>query len=137
MSLKVLAFGTFDILHPGHLAYLRQASRRAHDLVVVIARDSTVLRIKGRKPVFSERDRQKIVASLRWVSRAVLGDPIDHMKIVLKERPDIICLGYDQRISRKDLRKRLIGLGLKNVQVLRLPPYQRTLYKSSRFRKIT
>ena len=69
----VMAFGTFDVLHPGHIAYLEQAKRMGDRLVVVVARDSSVAIIKGRRPIFGEKERLEIVSSLRVVDKAVLG----------------------------------------------------------------
>ncbi len=97
---RVLAAGKFDILHLGHIWYLEQAKELAGEdgeLVVVIARDKTIVRERGAPPVFPAEQRRKIVESLRFVDRAIIGiDTDDHTKIVSEIKPDIIALGYDQ-----------------------------------------
>ena len=70
MSQRVLLFGTFDDLHPGHRFVLDEARARG-DVSVVVARDGTVLKIKGRAPLQSQDDRVQ---------------------------PDLILLGYDQQL---------------------------------------
>jgi len=101
---RVLASGVFDILHPGHIKYLNSAKRlagRGGKLIVVVARDDTVIRTKGKSPVFDERERAFIVSSLKPVDEVVLGHLCPDlgeafMKTVSKVRPDIVALGYDQ-----------------------------------------
>src|SRR3990172_4966338 len=102
-----MAMGTFDFLHPGHLNYLRQAKKFGDRLVVVVARDTTVKKEKGRKPVVNEKDRLQLVQQLRIVDNAVLGNVGDRLKIVEKVKPDVICLGYDQRVDGKKLKNEL------------------------------
>ena len=92
----VLAGGVFDILHPGHVAFLKDAKTHGDCLVVVIARDSTVRKRKGRPPTNPERDRLLVVSSLKHVDLAILGSEEGFEKTLEKVRPDIIFLGYDQ-----------------------------------------
>ena len=54
---KVMVFGTFDPLHPGHVDFFRQAKQHGDELVVVVALDSTVEKTKGRKPSLGENAR--------------------------------------------------------------------------------
>jgi FAD synthetase len=97
---RVLAAGKFDILHLGHLAYLEQARELAGDdgeLIVVIARDSTIERERGAPPVFPQEQRRRLVEALGVVDRAVVGyDTDDHTEIVRDLNPDVVALGYDQ-----------------------------------------
>ena len=68
--------GPFDILHLGHLAYLRQAKEVAGDdgeLIVVIALDKTIEKERGAPPVFPQEQRRKLVEALDVVDRAILG----------------------------------------------------------------
>ncbi|MEN2999640.1 MAG: DUF357 domain-containing protein, partial [Acidilobaceae archaeon] len=102
---RVFVGGTFDILHPGHIELLHFASRLG-ELHVVVARDSTVEKVKGRRPVLDERSRLKLVSSLRMVSRALLGDPEDIMKSVEVVRPHVIVLGPDQPYEEEELARR-------------------------------
>ncbi len=115
---KVLIGGTFDLLHPGHVHYVREAHKRGL-VYAVVARDSVVKKIKGREPVFDEKSRLTLVSSLKYVYEAILGDEEDFMKPVIKVRPDIILLGPDQPIDEHTLTRNSEKLGL-NVTVERL-----------------
>jgi FAD synthetase len=96
----VLATGVFDLLHLGHLRFLEESKRkggRKSRLVVVVARDKTVLRRKGKGPVIPEDQRRELVGALRVVDRAILGrEEIDLLGILREVKPDIVCVGYDQ-----------------------------------------
>ncbi len=117
---RVLVAGSFEILHPGHIYLFREAWRLG-SVHVVVARDSSIERFKGRKPVVPEEQRLRVVESVRYVSRAVLGDPVDYLKPVLDIRPDIILLGPDQWPDEERLRGELEERGLGGVEVVRLP----------------
>ncbi len=92
---KVLVGGCFDLIHVGHIRFLRAAKSLGDELVVVIAHDETVRRKKGRL-IFNCRERMEIIDSLRYVDRAVCGDARDFFKVVERESPDIVAVGYDQ-----------------------------------------
>lgn len=100
MGKRVLAAGCFDLLHYGHLRYLEEAKKlggEGAELVVVVARDSTIMRRKGRPPVMKEEDRRALVEALKPVDRAILGGVDFDTELVIREvKPDIIALGYDQ-----------------------------------------
>uniref|UniRef100_A0A7C3IKL4 FAD synthase n=1 Tax=Candidatus Methanomethylicus mesodigestus TaxID=1867258 RepID=A0A7C3IKL4_9CREN len=95
-----MAAGCFDLLHYGHLRYLEEAKKlggEGAELVVVVARDSTIMRRKGRPPVMKEEDRRALVEALKPVDRAILGGVDFDTELVIREvKPDIIALGYDQ-----------------------------------------
>ena len=97
----VLATGVFDLLHLGHLRFLEESKRKGgpgSKLVVVVARDKTVRRRKGGGPVYPEDQRRALVGALRVVDSAILGHEQFNLLGILKEvRPDIVCVGYDQR----------------------------------------
>ncbi|MCL5435612.1 MAG: adenylyltransferase/cytidyltransferase family protein [Patescibacteria group bacterium] len=130
---KVMAFGTFDLLHPGHVEFLRRAKALGDRLVVSVSRDTNARRFKGAAPVFSEKDRLKLVGVLRFVDKAVLGDKRYYLSHVLKERPDIIALGYDQTAYVSALKADIKKLKLK-IKIRRLPAFKTRLYKSSKFK---
>jgi FAD synthetase len=96
----VLASGIFDLLHLGHVKFLEEAKKAGGEnakLVVIIARDSTVEKNKGRKPIISEDQRRSLVESLKVVDEAVLGyETLDIGKFIENFKPDVIALGYDQ-----------------------------------------
>jgi FAD synthetase len=120
---RVLAAGKFDILHLGHIAYLEQARDLAGEdgeLVVVIALDKTIIKERGAPPVFPQEQRRKIVESLKFVDRAVIGfDTDDHTSIVSEIKPDIIALGYDQYTDVSSLEAHFVSTGLK-TKIVRL-----------------
>jgi len=90
--------GVFDIVHLGHLKTLMEAKKRCDLLVVIIARDETVLKTKSKRPVNNEEKRLKIVESLKPVDIAILGDIKDFNKPLSKINPDLIILGHDQEL---------------------------------------
>ncbi len=96
----VLASGVFDLLHLGHVRFLEEAKRaggKNAKLIVVVARDSTVEKTKGKKPIMSEEQRCALVESLKVVDEAVLGyESLDIGEVIGKIKPDLIALGYDQ-----------------------------------------
>ncbi len=96
----VLASGTFDLLHLGHVKYLEEAKRaggRNAELIVIVARDSTVEKRRGTKPIVPENQRRALVDSLKVVDDAVLGyEDFDIEKVIQKIKPDVIALGYDR-----------------------------------------
>jgi len=116
---KVLAAGTFDILHPGHIAILSEASKHGN-LYVIVSRDDNARKSKGRDPIFPEESRLLIVNSLKPVKKAVLGDKSDILKPIVEIKPDIIFLGPDQMVDENWLLKELEKRGLKNVKVIRM-----------------
>ncbi|MDH5361703.1 MAG: FAD synthase [Aigarchaeota archaeon] len=95
-----MASGVFDLLHPGHVIYLSEAKRAGGKnarLVVVVARDSTVRKVRNRGPVFNEEARRILVESLKPVDKAILGsEPFSFEEIVRKVKPDVVAFGYDQ-----------------------------------------
>jgi len=103
----VLASGVFDLLHLGHVKFLEEAKHAGGEnakLIVIIARDNTVERIKGKKPIISENQRRALVESLRIVDMAILGfETLDINQVVAKIQPNIIALGYDQKQMLHDV----------------------------------
>lgn len=115
---RVMATGVFDIMHPGHLHFLRHAKDLGDELVVVVARDSTVENLK-RHPIVSERTRREMIEALEVVDGAYLGYENDRYRIVEELRPDIIALGYDQKDQENDLRSFLRSKGI-DVEIIRI-----------------
>ena len=126
---KIMCMGTFDILHPGHLDYFRQAKEHGDYLIVVVARDSSAI-AEGKKLKFAEKERHTRVASVSIVDKAVLGNEGDKLKIVEQEKPDVICLGYDQKVDEEKLKETLAKRGL-TPKIVRAKAYHPEKYKSS------
>lgn len=99
----VMMGGAFEIIHPGHVHALSEAKRLGNTLVVVVATDESVQRNKGRAPVTDQASRVGLVSSLRQVDLALPGNRGSIYEILLKIRPDIVALGYDQRHSAEDI----------------------------------
>ena len=102
MVVRVMATGVFDLLHPGHLYFLTEAKRLGDELVVVVARDQTARRLK-HEPYVPELMRREMVEALKPVDRAVLGSTTDIYETVVRERPSIIALGYNQVWNEKEV----------------------------------
>lgn len=127
---KVLVFGTFDKLHPGHLNFLKQAKKLGGFLIVVVARDQTVLRVKGHKPIENEKDRLKNLKNIHLANQVILGHSSDPYQVIKKSKPDVITLGYDQNIFIDGLTCFLTKEKLK-TKVVRLKPHRPEIFKSS------
>jgi FAD synthetase len=131
---KVLAFGTFDIFHSGHEFYLQEAKKLGDYLVVAVALDETVLELKGELPKNSQEQRLKVIKSLPYVNKALLGYKEDKYKVIEEVNPDIIALGYDQNSFTRNLEKELKKRNLK-PKVVRITSYSPEIYKSSIIKK--
>jgi len=114
-----MVFGTFEVIHPGHVYFLEEAKKQGDFLIVLVSRDETVEKVKGRKPVFSAEERASVVKSLKIVDKVILGDPVDYYKRVIEEKPEVICLGYDQLAFTEGLKEKLAERGLE-VTVVRI-----------------
>ena len=92
----VLAGGVFDIIHPGHIYTLNEAKALGDILVVVVATDNTSIKMKKRRPLHTQEQRQELVSSLSMVDLCLIGQEEDIFKTVNNVKPQIIALGYDQ-----------------------------------------
>jgi FAD synthetase len=131
---RVMAFGTYDLLHPGHEYFLNEARQHGDELIVVIARDQTVRKIKHRPPVHSEEKRRRALEALPFVDRAVLGSTGDKMQIIADFRPDVICLGYDQTHFVDKLYDYIRAHAL-TIDIVRIDAYKPDEFKSSLLRE--
>lgn len=128
---RVLVFGAFDGLHPGHLDFFRQAKKYGDFLIVSVGTDKNVRRIKGKRPLFSQRERLDLVKSCRIVDKAVLGAQKDFYSHILEVAPDVVGLGYDQWASEEEVKRELLKVGLLKTRVVRLEPYKTNRAKST------
>jgi FAD synthetase len=124
----VVATGTFDLLHPGHVLYLEHSRSLGDELVVIVARDVNV-RHKP-KPILPEEQRLRMVESLKVVDRAVLGEEKDIFRTVEQLNPDIITLGYDQHFDEAALQAELFRRGL-YPRIVRIEEHEPCLLCSS------
>jgi len=134
-----LASGVFDLLHLGHVKFLEEAKKaggKNAELLVIVARDSTVQRMKGRPPIMPEDQRRALVESLRVVDEAVLGlEDFDIGDVIERVKPDVIALGYDQSEMEAQVREYINKRGL-HVRIARLDKFENdTLSSSSKIRE--
>lgn len=124
---KAIAFGTFDGLHPGHRHYLDTAASFG-DLTVIVARDATVMKVKGRPPLRDENARLDELRSNGYDAR--LGSEGDKYAVLAEISPDFICLGYDQQAFTDKLEEACSSVGL-SAKIVRIGAYKPETYKSS------
>lgn len=121
----VMAQGVFDLLHPGHLHYLRESKNQGDKLVAVIARDSRI-----EKDIhFNEEERQEMVQALEAVDEAILGSEESIYDTVERVQPDIITLGYDQPFDKEEvasMAEEAIGEKVEVVRIEEKPDYSST-----------
>ncbi len=128
---RIMVFGTFDGLHPGHINFLKQAKKLIKNsfLIVSIARDRNVFRIKGKYPNKNERTRMALVEKCKLVNQVLLSGTKNHLPHIVKMCPDIIALGYDQKDYVRNLKKDLKNKGVL-IKIKRLKPYKEKIYKT-------
>lgn len=131
---KILCFGTFDVLHPGHLNFFRQAAELGDKLIVIVALDETVMQVKSRKPLQNEETRLKAVLGVDSVDEAFLGNRGDKYAVVEQIQPDIIALGYDQASFTHNLEQECEKRGVE-CEIVRLEAFEPEKYKSSLYRE--
>jgi FAD synthetase len=119
---KVMATGTFDILHMGHIYYLKEAKKLGDTLAVVVATDSTVRKLK-HEPVNPQEIRLSIIKELKIVDEAHIGYEDDIYEIVKEIRPDIIALGFDQIHNEDEIKTQLKKRKI-NAKIVRLNEFK-------------
>lgn len=125
---KVLASGVFDLVHYGHVRFIEEAKKiggKKTQLIVIVARDRTVQRLKGRKPIISEDQRRAVIESLKPVDEAILGyEDLSFEDTILKINPDIIAMGHDQQELEKQIQSFITQHNL-NIRVVRIGKFGR------------
>lgn len=115
---KVLAGGAFNVIHKGHLYFLKECKKLGDFLVVVIASDKRVLENKGYL-LKKSMERKKIVEKTGIADKVVIGGR-DMLEVVKKEKPDIVALGYDQKLGIEGSLKKM---GIEIVRIKRYGDY--------------
>lgn len=126
---RVVATGTFDILHPGHIYYLERSRALGDELHVIVARDENVKHKPA--PVVPEGQRLCMIQSLAVVDDARLGDTEDMFRPIEAISPAIITLGFNQHFSEDALRNALSARGI-DAEVVRIDDYKGPGYAGSR-----
>jgi FAD synthetase len=107
---RVIAQGTFDLLHPGHLHYLQEAADLGDELHVIVARRDNVTH--KRPPILPDEQRRDVVAALDPVDEARVGHPEDIFVPVEAIDPEVIVLGHDQYHDPDAIRDALAERGI-------------------------
>lgn len=130
---RVITFGTFDLLHPGHEYYLCQARTHGDFLITIVARDETVERLKHKKPSHTQEQRVQAIIDSGLCDQVFLGKPDHYYDRLIELQPDVVCLGYDQHHLVPGLEKFLQEQKLA-IQIIRIPSFQPHIYKTSLLR---
>lgn len=131
MAVRVVCAGTFDHFHPGHSDFLKQAKCLGDELIVIVARDETVLKIKGIRPDHDEGRRKADVENSGIPDQVMLGYLLSDIYSILRDlAPDVVALGYDQRVSEEEITGRF-----PRCRVVRLAPFHPEKFKSSYYRR--
>ena len=93
----VLVGGCFDILHYGHINFLKKAKSKGDYLIVALESDENVRKLKGlKRPIHSQKLRREMLQSLEFVDKIIdlpiMQSDLDYQKLVLKLKPDIIAV---------------------------------------------
>jgi glycerol-3-phosphate cytidylyltransferase len=94
----VITFGTFDVLHVGHIRILKRAAELGDRLVVGVSADALNIATKGRAPVFSQDERLEIVSSLKFVDDVFVEESLDLKRdYIIEHGADVLAMGDDWR----------------------------------------
>lgn len=123
----VLASGVFDVIHYGHIQYLEESKKaggKNSKLIVVVARDATAEKLKGKRPVIPEDQRRAIVEALKPVDEAILGyDELNLEKVIMKIQPDIIAVGFDQKFIKNSVKNLIKKKGMKKIKIVEIKQF--------------
>ena len=98
----VLTNGCFDLLHTGHISYLKSAKKKCDILILGLNSDESVKKLKGKnRPIIEQKDRAEILSSLPFVDKIVVFDEVTPIKLIKKIKPNIIFKGKDYK--KKDV----------------------------------
>jgi FAD synthetase len=125
---KVMVFGTFDLLHKGHLYFLKEAKKQGSYLIVVVARDTNVEKIKKKQPVHTELERKHNLEKTKIADKVILGEKELSFDCIINEKPDVICFGYDQH-------SQFVEKSFPKIKYVRLDAYKPHVYKTSKLSK--
>jgi len=123
-----MVFGTFDALHDGHRDFLHQAKKLGDRLIVVVARDSAIAHVYGKKPGQDEVDRIAAVLSEGIAEDVVMGHLNEKAQVIAQHKPDIILLGFTQELLVTELNKKATALGIEHIDIRVGKPHNPEIY---------
>lgn len=128
---KVMVFGVFDGVHEGHRHFLKEARALGNSLIVAVAQDHIVLHLKGHLPKLNLSERFAHLKEEDGVDEVVIGDhKLSSWEVVEKYKPDIIALGYDQKLLREDLEMHVKEFDWP-LELKEISAYEPNIYHSS------
>ncbi len=125
-----MVFGTFDILHLGHIDLFLQAKKLGDRLLVVCATDANTEKVKGHAPIHSENDRAQLLRYIDIIDEVIVGDEHNVYKVIAENMPQVIALGYDQESFVDKLQQYIDDLGVA-IEIVRLKPHKSDVHKSA------
>ncbi|MBT4857342.1 adenylyltransferase/cytidyltransferase family protein [Candidatus Uhrbacteria bacterium] len=132
---SVAVFGAFDILHPGHKAFLNQAAALGDKLTVYLALDEIIVELKGREPVQEFKVRKAALEALTDVDEVQKGDHVlGNYRGISISQPDAIVLGYDQGELEKDLKRWMKKFRIE-IPIIHTESFHPETYKTSKLRE--
>lgn len=129
-----MIFGTFDIVHAGHIHMIKEALRYGNRLIAIVARDINVKKIKGKESLHTEYERVDFLKELKNIDEVELGYKDNQYRIIEEKKPDVIALGYDQKIKVEELDEKIVEMGL-NIKIVRLKAYKPSRFKSGKIKE--
>jgi len=108
---KIFCVGTFDILHKGHIEFFKDTKKQGDYLIVVVISDKSVYENKRRWPINNQEKRVRAVEKLRVAKEVIaVSDDLDkNIELLLKIKPDIFVIGYDQETGVIDKLKKVLS----------------------------
>jgi len=106
MGLRLYTGGTFDLVHSGHVAFLRKCAQIADEVVISLNTDEFIAEYKGKPPILTYEERKAVLEALIWVDDVIPNvGGTDSTEAILKVKPDIIAIGSDW--AKKDYYKQM------------------------------
>lgn len=134
---RVVAFGAFDPLHPGHLYFLSTARKHGEDLTVVVARDESIYSFKKREPYLGLEARVQALIDTGIPDKVLPGNlPGRRFDLLRSLEFDVLALGYDQEPSDREVARLLLVAGKNAVEIVRVAPFYPEKYKSTLVREM-
>jgi glycerol-3-phosphate cytidylyltransferase-like family protein len=122
---KVIIFGAFDELLEQYVHIIKEAKEYGDYLVVVIALDKTISSLGNKQPKHNQDQRMKQVMELGLADKVRLGYLDDPYRAIREEIPDIVALGFDQKVFVDDLSDNIP----ETTRIVRLSPHKTEIFK--------